>query len=67
MSDDFLTFCDAEPVDTGFVPTVRIARGGNDVFTWRCQFAFTDMASALVYGRDYAEVALAALKVRGQR
>jgi hypothetical protein len=64
MSDDFFTFCDADQVGTGFIPTVRITQGGKDVFIWRCQFAFTDMASALIYGRDYAEVALAALKVR---
>jgi hypothetical protein len=65
MSDEFLIFCEAEPVDSGFVPTVRISRAGEDVFTWRCPFAFSEQSSALVYGRDYAEVALQALKLRG--
>jgi hypothetical protein len=64
MSDEFLVFCDAEPVDSGFVPTVRISHAGNDVFTWRCPFAFSEQVSALIYARDYATVAVEALKAR---
>ena len=64
MADDLLIFCDAEAVETGFVPTVRISQAGKNVFTWRCSFAFSELTSALTYGRDYAEVAARALGLR---
>ena len=64
MSDKFVLTCDAEPVETGFVPTARITRGDEEVFSWRCTFAFTEKSTALVYARGYGEVALESLKLR---
>jgi len=64
MNAEFFMFCELDPVETGFVPTVRIILDGEEVFAWRCSFAFSDASRALVYGRDYGEVALQALKAR---
>jgi hypothetical protein len=65
MNPDFLMVCEVEPVEAGFVPTVRIVRGGEEVFFWRCSFAFSEESGALVYGKDYGEVALQALRALG--
>jgi len=62
MSADFHLICDAEPVDGGFLPTVKILEGSRVALAWRGSFSFPHLSLALVYAHDYGAVAIEALR-----
>jgi hypothetical protein len=53
---------DAEAVADGFFPTATVTSHAVVVFRWRGSFPFPTKERALVYARDYGEVAMAALR-----
>lgn len=62
MGKEYILRCEVQSDATGFVPTATISSGGAEVFAWRCPFSFSDESQAIVYGSDYGEVALDALR-----
>lgn len=65
MSSRLVLSWDAKPTRTSFLPTVTIRNGlGAVIFEWVGSCGFESLSSALLFARDYGEVALGAVRKR---